>query len=103
VNDTDDDFGAFAAPPFKPDDALARLKRELRELGLAEREGRFERRGTPIAKAALDGGVVQAAVVGKPSRNSPEWQNKTLKSSADLRDFVADLKRRLAGWGDRDE
>ena len=97
------DESGFAPPPFKPDEALARLRRELRELGLAEREGRFERRSIPIARAAVDGALIQAAVVRKPSRNSPEWQAKTLKSSADVRDFVADLKRKLAAWGDRDE
>jgi hypothetical protein len=97
-----DEFG-FAPPPFKPDDALAGLKRSLRELGLAEREGRFERRGIALVKAAVDGATIAAAVVRKPSRSSPEWQSKTLKSSADVRDFVADCKRKLAGWSDRDD
>ena len=97
-----DDLG-FALPPFKPDDALVGLKRSLRELGLAEREGRFERRGVAIAKAAVADGAIAAAVVKKPSRLSPEWQTKTLKSGADVRDFVADLKRKLASWSDRDE
>ena len=96
-----DDF--FAPPPFKPDDALAGLKRGLRELGLSERASVFERRGVAIAKAAADGLTISAAVVKKPSRSSPEWQAKTLKSSADVRDFVADLKRKLAGWSDRDD
>ena len=45
----------FAPPPFKPDEALQRLKRELRELGLAEREGVFERRGLAIARVRIDG------------------------------------------------
>ena len=98
-----DDFGGFAPPPFKPDEALAKLRRELRELGLTEREGRFERKGVAIARAAVDGTTVDAAIVRRPSRNSPEWQRKALKSSADVRDFVALLKRQLAGWGDRDE
>ena len=97
-----DDFG-FAAPPFKPDDALAGLKRSLRELGLTEREGRFERRGVAIAKAAVDDGAIAAAVVKKPSRLSPEWQTKTLKSGADVRDFVAHVKKQLAAWSDRDD
>ena len=96
-----DDF--FAPPPFKPDDALAGLKRGLRELGLSERAGVFERRGSAIAKAAAEGLTISAAVVKEPSRSSPEWQAKTLKSSADVRDFVADLKRKLAGWSDRDD
>jgi hypothetical protein len=98
----DEDWG-FAPPPFKPDEALAGLKRTLRELGLTEREGRFERAGTPIAKAAVDGATIAAAVVKKPSRNSPEWTLRTLKSGADVRDFGADLKRKLAAWSDRDE
>ena len=93
----------FAPPPFKPDEALAGLKRTLRELGLAEREGRFERAGTAIAKLAVDGATIAAAGVKKPSRNSPEWTTRSLKSGADVRDFAADLKRRLAGWSDRDE
>ena len=47
---SDADSG-FALPPFKADEALQKLKRELRELGLTEREGRFERRGISMAKA----------------------------------------------------
>jgi len=93
----------FAPPPFKPDEALQRLRRDLRQAGLAEREGRFERRGLAIAQASVDGAVIRAAVVRRPSRSSPEWQPKTLKSSADLRDFVADLRKRLASWSDSDE
>ncbi len=96
-----DDF--FAPPPFKPDEALQRLRRDLRELGLAERDGVFERRGSAIAKAAVDGAAIAAAVVRKPMRSGPEWQPKTLKTSADVRDFVADLKKRLAAWSDRDD
>ena len=97
-----DEFG-FAAPPFKPDEALQRLKRELRELGLAEREGRFERRGLAIAKASIASDAIAAARVKRPSRNSPEWQTRTLRSSADLRDFVTQLKQQLAQWSDRDD
>ena len=97
-----DDF-SFAAPPFKPDDALQRLQRELGNLGLVERAGRFERRGTPIARAAIDGAALRAARVKRPSRTSPEWQERLLHSSADVRDFVADLKKQLAQWSDRDD
>jgi hypothetical protein len=97
-----DDLG-FAPPPFKPDEALLKLKRDLRELGLAEREGRFERRGSMLARAAVDGSVIVAARVKKPSRSSPEWLERCLRSSADVRDFVADLKKQLALWSDRDD
>jgi len=97
-----DDAG-FAAAPFKPAEALQQLVRELRALGLTERAGRFERRGSAIARAVLDGEVIRAARVKRPSRNSPEWLDKVLRSSADTRDFVADLKKQLAQWSDRDD
>ena len=97
---SNDDF--FAPPPFKADEALQRAKRDLRELGLSEREGRFERKTQQIARLAIDGATLKASVVKRPGR-SPEWTDKTLRSSADLRDFVADLKKKLATWSDRDE
>ncbi len=98
---SDNDF--FAPPRFNPDEALQRLKRDLRALGLTERAGLFERRGSAIAKAALDGGDIAAARVRRPVRSSPEWQVKRIKTNADLRDFVFDLKRALAQWGDQDD
>ena len=97
-----DEF-SFAAPPFKPDQALARLERELRALGLGKREATYERRGLAIAKAAVSGETIAAARVRRPSRNSPEWQTRTLRSDADVRDFVTQLKQQLALWSDRDE
>jgi hypothetical protein len=99
----DDDTLGFALPPFKPDEALHALRRELRALGLTERDGRFERRGTAIARAAVAGVVLQAARVKRPTRSSPEWLGRDLKSSADLRHFVADLKKQLALWNDGDD
>jgi hypothetical protein len=103
MSSTDDDLGGWALPTFKPADGLATLQREMRNLGLTEREGRFERRGTAIAKAVVDGAVIQAARVKRPSRGSPDWLPKTLKHSGDVRDFVADLKKQLAAWSDADD
>jgi hypothetical protein len=97
-----DDSG-FAPPAFKPDEALQKLKREMRELGLSEREGRFERRGITLVRANVQDDVIRAARVRRPSRSSPEWMDRRLRSSADVRDFVADLKKQLAQWSDRDE
>jgi hypothetical protein len=93
----------FAPSPFKPDEALARLKRELRELGLAEREGVFERRGLAIARVRIDGAQLAAAIVKRPSRAGPQWQPRSLGSSAAARDFAAELKKALQQWGDRDD
>jgi len=97
-----DDCG-FTPPPFQPEQALASLTRSLRDLGLTARAAVFERRGTPIARAVVDGSTLAAARVKRPSHSSPEWLPKTLRNSADLRDFVADLKRQLALWSDRDD
>ena len=97
------DESLFAAPPFKPDEALARLKRELRELGLTEREGVFERRGLSIARVHVDGAQLAAAIVKRPSRAGPQWQVRSLGNSAAVRDFVAELKKALPQWGDRDD
>ncbi len=97
-----DEF-SFAAPEFNAEEALQRLKRDLRGLGLSERGVLFERRGAAIAKASLDGAAISAARVRRPSRSSPEWQARTLCTDAQLRDFVADLKKQLALWSDRDD
>ena len=97
-----DDFG-FSAPLFKPDEALAGLVRSLRDLGLTARAGIFERRGTAIARAVIDGNTLAAARVKRPSRTSPQWLPKVLRSGADVRDFVNDLKKQLAQWSDRDD
>ena len=87
-----DDLGGFSPPPFKPDEALQRLQRELRAMGLAEREGRFERRGVAMARVAVVGDALELRVVKRPSRNSPEWTTRSLTNSAAVRDALADLK-----------
>ncbi len=96
-----DAFG-FELPAFKPDEALQTLRRALQAVGLTERDGRFERRGTVIARVALDGDALRAGRVKRPSRSSPEWLDKTLKSSSDVRNFLADLQKQLALWTDSD-
>jgi hypothetical protein len=97
-----DDFG-FAGPPFKPEEALQRLRRDLRELGLGERAGVFERRGVALARARIDGGRIVAALVERPSRTSPKWREQAIGTSAELRDFSTEVKRALQQWGDRDD
>ncbi len=93
----------FAAPRFNPDETLTRLKRELREMGLTERAGTFERRGLVIVKLAVAGELINAAIVKRPSRGSPEWITSTLRDSAQVRSFSANLKTKLASWSDRDD
>jgi hypothetical protein len=95
----DDDLGGFAPPPFDPESALATLKRSMRDLKLAEREGRFEWKGLAVAAAAVQGRELAVQVVRKPLR-SPEWEKKTLKNHADLRRWTDDVRKRLASWSD---
>jgi hypothetical protein len=97
------DDTAVDARPFDAAEALQNLQRGLRNLGLTERAGRFERRGSAIARAVIDGVTIRAARVKRPSRSSPEWIERVLRSSADARDFVADLKKQLAQGRDRDD
>ena len=97
-----DDLG-FAPPPFRPDEALLRLKRELRDLGLSERDGVFERRSIALARVRIDGAQLAAAVVRKPSRTSPQWLPRVLADNAAVRDFIGELKKQLREWGDRDD
>jgi hypothetical protein len=98
---TDEAWG-FAAPPFRADEALSKLQRELRDLRLTERSGVWERKGVAIARLTPQTSSIQAERVKRPSRNSPEWQVRSLTSSAQVRDFVADLKTHLAQWSDDD-
>ncbi|MEK0416764.1 MAG: hypothetical protein RI949_770 [Pseudomonadota bacterium] len=102
MSDSQDAWG-FAPPPFNADQALQRLKRDLRELGLAEREGVFEKRGLAVARLQLQDNTLQAAVVDKPQRTGPRWQTQTLRDGAAVRDFTAALKRKLAQWSDSDD
>ncbi len=99
---SEETFG-FAPPPFKPDEGLQRLRRELRGLGLEEREGAFERRGLRLARVAIENGQLSGAIAKLPAR-SPDWQSRHIGSSAELREFLAELKKRMAGWSsERDE
>lgn len=91
----------FAPPAFRPEAALQRLRRELRDAGLTEREGRFEHRGQAVARAALsaDGQSLAVALAKRPAR-TPEWQERSLRGSAQLRDWLAEVKQRLAAARD---
>ncbi len=96
MSSSDDDFG-FAPPPFKPEDALVGLKRQLRDLQLAERGHAFEQRGKRIVELAIDGAAIQARLARRLAQ-TPEWDRFTLKSAADQRKFIDEVKKRLARW-----
>ena len=92
-----DDFG-FAPTPFKAAEALATLKRQLRDLNLAERGDAFERRGKRVLEVALDGDAAIAAKLARRLALTPEWDRVSVKSAADQRKLVDEIKKRLAHW-----
>jgi hypothetical protein len=93
----------FAPPPFNAEQALQRLQRDLRDLGLVERAGVYEKRGLAVARAKVQGGALEVACVDKPLRTGPRWNIKTLTHSAAVRDWTVTLKRQLAHWSDTDD
>jgi hypothetical protein len=92
----------FAPPPFKPLDALAGLKRQLRDLKLTERAGAFELRGSGVVQLQAGDTTIEARLAKRPAR-APEWTVHTLKSGADVRRFVDAVKQQLARWSAADE
>ena len=96
-----DDFGGFAAPPFKAAEALALLKRALRDLKLSERGNGFELKG----KRVVDLTLTESAIVVRIARRlalTPEWDTQTLKSGTDQRKCIDDIGKRLARWQHED-
>jgi len=91
-----DDFG-FAPPPFDAPGALVGLKRQLRDLQLAERGNAFEQRGKRIVEVAIDGDKIAVRLARRPAL-TPEWDRFTLRSAADQRKLVDELRKRLARW-----
>jgi hypothetical protein len=91
-----DDF--FAPPAFKPVEALQTLKRGLRDLRpLAERGNGFEMAGKRVIELEADTTTIVARLAKRPA-HTPEWETSVLKSSADVRKCVDEVKKRLARW-----
>ncbi len=95
-----DDFG-FAPPPFKPDDALLQLKRSLRDLKLAERGNGFELRGKRVVELTVEGPQISARLA-RQLLLTPQWDTQAVKSAADQRKLLDEVKKRLARWEHED-
>ena len=96
----EDAFG-FAPPPFRPDDALAQIKRALRDLKLAERGNGFELRGKRVVELSVDGPAISARLARKLAL-TPQWDTQTVQSTTEQRKLVDEVKRRLARWEHED-
>lgn len=90
-----DDF--FAAAPFKAAEALVSLKRQLRSLTLAERGLAFELRGKRVVELAVEDNSIQVKLARRLAL-TPEWDRLVVKSAADQRKLVDEIKKRLARW-----
>jgi len=105
-----DDLGDFfALPPFKPDEALVQLRRQLKELKLQEQPGstphRFALKGVVVAELQVSADATKlalaAAVVKRPLQR-PEWVRQQLDSRDAVRKWIDAFKRQLASWTDDD-
>ncbi|MDE2371694.1 MAG: hypothetical protein KGN16_22195 [Burkholderiales bacterium] len=90
------DFG-FTPPPFKPDEAVMQIRRALRDLKLAERGNAYELRGKRVVELQIDGDAIAARVARKLAL-TPEWDRIAVRSAAEQRKFVDNVKARLARW-----
>jgi hypothetical protein len=93
---SEDDFG-FAPPAFNADNALVQLKRSLRDLKLAERGVGFELKGKTVLQLAVENGAIAVKLARRLSM-APEWDRVSVKSGADQRKLIDDVKRRLERW-----
>jgi hypothetical protein len=91
-----DEFG-FAPPPFNADNALVTLKRALRDMKLAERGNAYEMRGKRAVELAVDGTTINAKLARRLML-TPEWDRVAVKSAADQRKLLDEMKKRLARW-----
>ncbi len=98
---SDDGFGGFAPPPFKPDEALQQLKRTLRDLKLAERGTGFELRGKRVLELTTEESGLRARIARKLAL-TPEWDTQVITSTAQQRKLVEEVKKRLARWEQED-
>jgi len=96
----DDDWG-FAPPPFDPQQSLLQLQRALRDCKLSARGKGFESRGKAVIELEVQHGAIAARLVRRLV-NTPEWDSFTLKSAADQRKLIDEVKKRLARWTDED-
>ena len=88
----------FAAPPFKPAEALVLLKRQLRDLKpLAERGDHYDIKGRPVIRLEATEAAIEARLARRPATN-PEWTPERLANSLDVRRFIDTVKKRLQQW-----
>jgi hypothetical protein len=90
----------FAPPAFKPTDALQTLTRQLRELReLQSRGSSFELRGKPVIKLEALEATLKVSIAKRPA-TLPVWEQRELRTSAEVRRCLDDVKLLLKRWDD---
>ena len=95
------EFAGFAPPPFKADEALVQIRRALRDLKLAERGHAYELRGKRVVELAPEAGAIGVRLARKLAL-TPEWDRLTLRSAAEQRKLIDEVRKRLARWEHED-
>jgi DNA-binding CsgD family transcriptional regulator len=93
---SEDDLG-FTPPPFKADEALILLKRQLRDLKLGERGNNFELRGKRVLELTVEGAQINARIARKLAL-TPEFDKQQVAQHSDHRKLIDEVKRRLVRW-----
>jgi hypothetical protein len=93
----DPDFG-FDPPAFRPDAALVQIRRALRELKLSERGDGVELKGRRVVEWRVDGPAIEMRLARRPMATTPVWDVQVLKSAADQRKWLDEVKKRLERW-----
>ena len=87
----------FAPPPFSAENALVTIKRALRDLKLAERGNAYELRGKRVVELSIDGATINAKLARRLML-TPEWDRMAVKSAAEQRKLLDEVKKRLGKW-----
>ena len=91
----------FAPPPFNAESALVVVKRALRDMKLAERGNAYEMRGKRVVELSIDSATINAKIARRLML-TPEWDRMAVKSAADQRRLIDEVKKRLARWEQED-
>ncbi len=88
----------FAVPAFRPRDSIVQLKRSLRELRLLVESGdAYKLQGQRVIELRFDETFITVRLARR-ALQSPEWDTQVLKSAADLRKCLDEVKKRLVRW-----
>jgi hypothetical protein len=98
---SDDKLGGFALPPFNADNALAQIKRGLRDMKLAERGNVFELRGKHVVELAPEDGAI-AVRLARRLALTPDWDRLRVSNANEQRKLLDEIKKRMTRWDHED-